>query len=68
MKKLGIFKPIAMLAVSFAVALKATVVDAAVTLPVALPVTDVETLAGLALVGLGVMWSIRKIIKTINRS
>lgn len=48
--------------------LTASAANAAVTLPLDLPVADVETLAGLALVGLGVMWSIRKIIKTINRS
>lgn len=30
--------------------------------------TTPETLAGIVLVGLGVMWGIRKLIKLINRS
>jgi len=28
----------------------------------------VETLAGIVLAGLGIMWGIRKLVKTINRS
>lgn len=41
---------------------------AAVTLPTALDVADVETMAGLAVAGLAVIWGIRKIIKIVNRS
>ena len=68
MGKSQFIKYMVMLAVCFSMFLQTSAAYAAVTLPTALPVTDVETLAGLALVGLGVMWSIRKIIKTINRS
>jgi hypothetical protein len=68
MAKRNLFRSIKTGLICFCAILSASVAQAAVTLPVELPVTDVESLAGLALVGLGVMWSIRKIIKTINRS
>jgi len=42
--------------------------QAAITLPTEFDVGDVETLAGLILTGLVVMWGVRKIIKTTNRS
>lgn len=41
---------------------------AAIDLPTAMSVADVETLAGLVIAGLAVMWGIRKVIKTTNRS
>lgn len=41
---------------------------AALTLPSDMSVTSVETLAGLVIAGLAVMWGIRKVIKTVNRS
>jgi len=41
---------------------------AALTLPTAMAVTDVEELAGLVIAGLAIMWGIRKVIKTVNRS
>lgn len=42
--------------------------SAAITLPTALAVSDVEEMAGLALTGLAVIWAIRKLIKLTNRS
>jgi len=63
----SILKKVVMFAVALAVMFQAVVAEAAITMPVDLPVSDVETLAGLALVGLGIMWAIRKVIKTINR-
>lgn len=41
---------------------------AALDLPTALSVADVETMAGLVVGGLAVMWGIRKVIKLTNRS
>lgn len=41
---------------------------AAIDLPATMSVADVETLAGLVIAGLAVMWGIRKVIKTTNRS
>lgn len=63
----SIMKKVVMFAVALAVMFQAVVAEAAITMPLDLPVSDVETLAGLALVGLGIMWAIRKVIKTINR-
>lgn len=48
--------------------LLATPAFAAVTLPTAISVTDVESLAGLVLTALAVIWGIRKLIKLTNRS
>lgn len=48
--------------------LGATAAQAAVDLPEALSLTDVETMAGLVIAGLAVMWGIRKVIKLTNRS
>jgi hypothetical protein len=42
--------------------------SAELTLPTALDVGDVETVAGLVIAGLAVMWGIRKVIKLTNRS
>lgn len=50
------------------VGLLASNAHAAITLPTALSVADVETLAGLVIAGLAVMWAIRKVIKITNRS
>jgi len=63
----SVFSKIVMFALALAVMFQTTLAEAAITMPTELPVTDVETLAGLALVGLGIMWAIRKVIKTINR-
>ena len=63
----SIVSKIALFALMCAVMFQAAVAEAAITMPLDLPVSDVETLAGLALVGLGIMWAIRKVIKTINR-
>lgn len=41
---------------------------AAVNLPTSVNVTDVETMVGVVLTGLAVMWGVRKLIKTVNRS
>lgn len=44
------------------------VAEAAVSLPTSLATGDVETLAGVVIVGLAVLWGIRKLIKTVNKS
>lgn len=41
---------------------------AAVNLPTSVNITDVETMVGVVLTGLAVMWGVRKLIKTVNRS
>jgi hypothetical protein len=42
--------------------------NAAIDLPEAIAVTDVETMAGVILTALGTIWCIRKIIKMTNKS
>ena len=49
-------------------ALVTTGANAAVTLPTAVPVSDVETWAGAILVGLTVIWGVRKLIGMTNKS
>lgn len=50
------------------VVLSAVAAQAAVTLPTSVNTADVETLAGIILTGLAIIWSIRKLIKMTNKS
>jgi hypothetical protein len=46
----------------------ATNASAAITLPASVPVADVETWAGAILVGLTLIWGVRKLIAMTNKS
>jgi hypothetical protein len=54
--------------VAAAAALMATGASADVTLPTAVPTGDVETWAGTILVGLTLIWGVRKLIGMTNKS
>lgn len=42
--------------------------EAAITLPTSISTSDIETLAGLILSALVVLWGVRKLVKLTNKS